>query len=67
MQVSAAGGGIPASSIHHYFGSKEGVLLAVMERGAERFYAELPVSDRRLGSQREHLESLVRAVAAPLA
>jgi len=25
------------------------------------------VSDRRLGSQREHLESLVRAVAAPLA
>ena len=43
------------------------MLLAVMERGAERFYAELPVSDRRLGSQREHLESLVRAVAAPLA
>ena len=31
--------GIPASSIYHYFGSKEGVLLAVMERGAERFFA----------------------------
>ena len=27
--------GIPASSIYHYFGSKDGVLLAVMERGAE--------------------------------
>ena len=30
--------GVPASSIYHYFGSKEGVLLAVMERGAERFF-----------------------------
>ena len=29
--------GLPASSIYHYFGSKEGVLVAVMERGAERF------------------------------
>jgi AcrR family transcriptional regulator len=58
--------GIPASSIYHYFGSKEGVLLAVMERGAERFYDELPVPDRRVGSQREHLDALVRAVAATL-
>jgi formate dehydrogenase maturation protein FdhE len=37
-----------------------------MERGAERFYAELHVPDRRLGSQRAHLEALVRAVAATL-
>jgi AcrR family transcriptional regulator len=40
--------GIPASSIYHYFGSKEGVLLAVMERGAERFFAEVPDLDRRV-------------------
>jgi AcrR family transcriptional regulator len=58
--------GLPASSIYHYFGSKEGVLLAVMERGAERFFAELPIPDRRVGSQRGHLDSLVRAVAATL-
>jgi AcrR family transcriptional regulator len=58
--------GIPASSIYHYFGSKEGVLLAVMERGAERFFAELLVPDRRAGSQRDHLQALVRAVAATL-
>jgi AcrR family transcriptional regulator len=58
--------GLPASSIYHYFGSKEGVLLAVMERGAERFFAELPVAGRRAGSQREHLEALLRAVAAAL-
>jgi AcrR family transcriptional regulator len=58
--------GIPASSIYHYFGSKEGVLLAVMERGAERFFAEVPDLDRRLGSQREHLRALIDLVATTL-
>ena len=58
--------GIPASSIYHFFGSKEGVLLAVMERGAERFFAELLIPDRRVGSQRDHLQALVRAVEATL-
>jgi AcrR family transcriptional regulator len=58
--------GIPASSIYHYFGSKEGVLLAVMERGAERFFAEVPDLDRRVGTQREHLGALVDVVAATL-
>jgi AcrR family transcriptional regulator len=62
--VEAAG--IPASSIYHYFGSKEGVLLAVMERGAERFFAEVPELDRRVGTQREHLRALVDVVAATL-
>jgi AcrR family transcriptional regulator len=59
--------GIPASSIYHYFGSKEGVLLAVMERGAERFFAELPVPDRRIGSRLEHLRLLVDVSASTLA
>ena len=58
--------GIPPSSIYHYFGSKEGVLLAVMERGAERFFAELPVPDRRLGSQLDHLRAVLQAVAETL-
>jgi AcrR family transcriptional regulator len=58
--------GIPASSIYHYFGSKEGVLLAVMERGAERFFEELPVADRRVGSQRDHLRAVLDAVASTL-
>ena len=58
--------GIPASSIYHYFGSKEGVLLAVMERGAERFFAELPIGDRRVGSRLEHLRALVQTSAATL-
>jgi AcrR family transcriptional regulator len=58
--------GIPPSSIYHYFGSKEGVLLAVMERGAERFFAELPDFDRRAGSQADHLRALVQTVTATL-
>ncbi|MGW5075529.1 TetR/AcrR family transcriptional regulator [Rhodococcus sp. NPDC004095] len=33
---------IPLSSIYHYFGSKDGVLLGVMERGARRFFAAMP-------------------------
>ena len=58
--------GVPASSIYHYFGSKEGVLLAVMERGAVRFWEALPIPDRRIGAQEEHLAALVEAVAATL-
>src|SRR5687767_10421400 len=34
--------GLPASSIYWHFGSKEGVLAAVMERGADRFFAAIP-------------------------
>jgi AcrR family transcriptional regulator len=33
--------GLPASSIYWHFGSKDGVVLAVMERGAERFFESL--------------------------
>jgi len=34
--------GLPPSSIYWHFGSKEGVLAAVMERSAERFFAAIP-------------------------
>ena len=36
----AASSGLPASSIYWHFGSKAGVLAAVMERGASEFFAE---------------------------
>jgi AcrR family transcriptional regulator len=58
--------GVPPSSIYHYFGSKEGVLLAVMERGAERFFESLPIPERRLGSQVAHLHAVVEAVCTSL-
>jgi AcrR family transcriptional regulator len=37
--------GLPPSPIYWHFGSKEGVLAAVMERGADRFFAAIPASD----------------------
>ncbi|MDT5127788.1 MAG: hypothetical protein QOH54_3432 [Mycobacterium sp.] len=37
--------GLPPSSIYWHFGSKEGVLAAVMERGAQRFFAAIPTSE----------------------
>ena len=37
--------GLPPSSIYWHFGSKEGVLAAVMERGADRFFATIPTSE----------------------
>jgi len=36
----AAASGLPASSIYWHFGSKAGILAAVMERGASEFFAE---------------------------
>jgi AcrR family transcriptional regulator len=37
--------GLPPSSIYWHFGSKEGVLAAVMERGADRFFTAIPTSE----------------------
>jgi len=58
--------GIPISSVYHYFGSKDGVLLAVMERGAERFFASLPEVDEPLGPPEEHLRLVISVVVATL-
>src|ERR1700756_3439464 len=58
--------GIPMSSMYHYFGSKEGVLLAVMERGAERFYAGLPALTPPTGTPEERLNAVIEALVAAL-
>ena len=58
--------GIPMSSVYHYYGSKDGILLAVMERGAERFFAELPEPDRRVGRPAEHLAGVVSTAVRTL-
>ena len=58
--------GIPASSIYHYFESKEGVLLAVMERGSERLLAELPRPTERIGSTTDHLRVMTSALTEAL-
>jgi AcrR family transcriptional regulator len=51
--------GVPLSSVYHYYGSKDGVLLAVMERGAQRFFTDLPDPDRRVGRPADHLRRVV--------
>jgi AcrR family transcriptional regulator len=58
--------GIPMSSVYHYFGSKDGILLAVMERGAGRFFADLPDLNRRAGRPVEHLARVVSAAVRTL-
>jgi len=54
------------SSVYHYFGSKDGILLAVMERGADRFFAYLPDLTRRAGRPAQHLARVVSAVIGTL-
>ena len=51
--------GVPLSSVYHYYGSKDGVLLAVMRRGAERYFADVPDYDRRSGTAVEHLRLVI--------
>ena len=59
--------GIPLSSVYHYYGSKDGILLAVMERGAERFFADLPDWDRRTGGRpAQHLARIISAAIRTL-
>jgi AcrR family transcriptional regulator len=58
--------GVPVSSVYHYFGSKDGILLAVMERGARRFFAELPPPGPRRGRAVEHLHQVFAAVTTAL-
>lgn len=58
--------GIPMSSVYHYFGSKDGILLAVMERGAGRFFADLPDLERRPGRPLQHLARVVSGAIGAL-
>jgi AcrR family transcriptional regulator len=58
--------GVPPSSIYHHFGSMQGVVLAALERGVERFFGELRVADERAGSERDRLRPMVDAVATAL-
>lgn len=57
---------IPLSSIYHYFGSKDGVLLGVMERGARRFFATMPDMTALPEGQEARLRFLLEALTAEL-
>lgn len=53
--------GLPASSIYWHFGSKEGVLAAVMERGAQRYFAQIPRNSPDVETQRAAVAKLLVA------
>jgi AcrR family transcriptional regulator len=53
--------GLPASSIYWHFGSKEGVLAAVMERGADRYFAQIPRDSPDIETQRAAVAKLLVA------
>lgn len=55
--------GLPASSIYWHFGSKDGVLLAMMQRGADRFFASLPHAAEFGGAPLERIEAAFGAAA----
>lgn len=57
---------IPISSVYHYFGSKDGVLLAVMERGAERFLSLVPEAETLTEDPLTHLTLLVQSICDAL-
>jgi AcrR family transcriptional regulator len=58
--------GIPMSSVYHFFGSKERILLAVMERGCDRFFDDLPNWDTKVGRPADHLALVISTTAANL-
>lgn len=59
--------GVPMSSVYHYFQSKDGVLLAVLERGAARFIASLDLPAEPLGDPYEHASAMSARLASALA
>lgn len=58
--------GIPMSSVYHYFKSKDGILLAVLERGAQRFIDSLDLPAEPLGDAGEHAAALAARIADAL-
>jgi AcrR family transcriptional regulator len=59
--------GLPASSIYWHFASKEGVLAAVLERGADRFFAAIPMWDDTDVPRARRAERILTVTSALLA
>jgi len=66
MSALTRASGLPASSIYWHFGSKDGVLVAVMERGAERFFSSLAPPESFSGTRAERVRAQLRDTAEAL-
>lgn len=58
--------GLPASSIYWHFGNKEGVLAAVMERGAQGFFGQFPENVKFSGTPKERLQQMLQQTGTAL-
>lgn len=58
--------GLPHSSIYWHFESKSALLAAVMERGAERFFAEIDLGEDITGEPIERLRASLTTAATSL-
>lgn len=63
MSQLAQESGLPSSSIYWHFGSKEGVLAAVMERGATRFFDSVQITEEAKGAPLDRLRFLIGSTA----
>jgi AcrR family transcriptional regulator len=59
--------GLPNGSLYHYFGSKAGLLAAIMERGADRVSSVLPDVYDTAGSAEDRMRRYWAAAAAAIA
>src|SRR4051812_6996541 len=67
ISALAGASGLPPSSIYWHFGSKAGVLSAVMERGSKRFFAAThPNADDQALCPQERLLRLVQLSSASM-
>jgi AcrR family transcriptional regulator len=55
--------GLPVGSLYHHFGSKAGLLAAVMTRGADRFFAAMPQPEEMAGSPEQNMRDYWGAAA----
>jgi AcrR family transcriptional regulator len=55
--------GLPVGSVYHHFGSKAGVLSAVLERGTVEIFADLSAADDQAGPPLERLAAYYRTAA----
>ena len=55
--------GLPVGSIYHHFGSKAGVLSAILERGSQRFLEEMPQTHELRGTPEQNMHTYWSAAA----
>jgi AcrR family transcriptional regulator len=67
VSVISKEAGVAVTSLYWHFGSKEGLLARVMERGANRWFDALPRWEDVEGTTEERLDAMLRGAADAMA